>query len=391
MNRLPLASVIINNYNYGRFLPDAIDSALTQTYAATEVIVVDDGSTDNSREVIAKYGDHVISVLKENGGQASAVNAGIEASHGDAILFLDSDDMLLPTAVARAMPFFADSRVSRVHWRLREIDQQGQPTGRVTPKGRLKQGDLKSDTIRMGYSASNPSPGGATGNAFASNFLSKVSPVRSSGDGHGAYGYLYTLAPIYGLLCRIEEPLGLRRVHGTNYSGQRTIKGKLERDLRRHRYLCDVLSAHLNAMGIPVEPAAWEGPNSYYAWMQQVLSLLEQIAELVPQGHKMILVDEGHLGTDCVHGRQIVPFLEHNGQYWGRPVNDRIAVRELTRLRDAGASFVVFTPWTFWWLASYPALDDYLRGTARCVARSDTLVAFDLSSSEGDGNCHATE
>jgi hypothetical protein len=238
----------------------------------------------------------------------------------------------------------------------------------------------------MGYSASNPSPGGATGNAFASRFLSKVFPIRPSGDGHGAYGYLYTLAPIYGLLRRVDEPLGLRRIHATNYSGRRTIKGKIERDLRRHRYLCSVLGEHLNAMDIPVDATAWEGPDSYYAWMNQTLALLERIVELVPQGQKIILVDEGHLGTDCVDGRQLMPFLEHNGHYWGRPQNDSIAVQELTRLRDAGAQFVVFAPWTFWWLDSYPALAANLRGSARCVARSDTLIAFDLSSPEGNSN-----
>src|ERR1700757_584817 len=68
------ATVVINNYNYGQFLGTAIESALGQTYANTEVVVVDDGSTDDSREIIASYGDRVRAVLKSNGGQASAFN-----------------------------------------------------------------------------------------------------------------------------------------------------------------------------------------------------------------------------------------------------------------------------------------------------------------------------
>ena len=95
-----LASIVINNYNYGRFLPEAIESALGHTYPNTEVIVVDDGSTDNSREVISKYGSRVISVLKANGGQGSAFNAGFAASKGDLIFFLDSDDFFYPEKVA---------------------------------------------------------------------------------------------------------------------------------------------------------------------------------------------------------------------------------------------------------------------------------------------------
>jgi len=102
-----LASIIINNYNYGRFLPGAIDSALNQTYHNVEVIVVDDGSTDNSREVIESYGDQLIPVLKKNGGQASAFNAGFAASKGEVVCILDSDDIFLPEKVAEVMNIFA--------------------------------------------------------------------------------------------------------------------------------------------------------------------------------------------------------------------------------------------------------------------------------------------
>ena len=85
MNEPRLASIIIDNYNYGRFLKDAIESALNQTYPNREVIVVDDGSTDNSREVIASYTDRIIPVLKDNGGHASAFNAGVLVSRGEVI------------------------------------------------------------------------------------------------------------------------------------------------------------------------------------------------------------------------------------------------------------------------------------------------------------------
>src|SRR5579862_7959674 len=116
-----LASIIINNYNYGRFLPEAIDSALQQTYPHTEVIVVDDGSTDRSREIIAAYGDRIIPVLKENGGQTSAVNSGFAASHGDVVLFLDADDALEPSAVEQAVRALDDTVTVKAHWPMLEV------------------------------------------------------------------------------------------------------------------------------------------------------------------------------------------------------------------------------------------------------------------------------
>ena len=106
MESKPLVSILINNYNYGRFVGQAIDSALGQTYENVEVIVVDDGSTDNSREIIKGYGNQIISVLKENGGQASAINAGFAASKGDIICLLDADDIFLPDKASEIVNFF---------------------------------------------------------------------------------------------------------------------------------------------------------------------------------------------------------------------------------------------------------------------------------------------
>jgi glycosyltransferase involved in cell wall biosynthesis len=86
-------SVLLNNYNYGRFLGEAIDSVLGQTYTDFELIIVDDGSTDDSRAVIASRSDtRIVPILKENGGQASAFRAGIARASGEYVAFLDADD-----------------------------------------------------------------------------------------------------------------------------------------------------------------------------------------------------------------------------------------------------------------------------------------------------------
>jgi glycosyltransferase involved in cell wall biosynthesis len=103
---LPLVSIIITNYNYEKFLPQAIDSALQQTYPKKEIIVVDDGSTDSSPHIINSYGDQIIPVFKENGGVVSATNAGFFASRGEIIFFLDSDDIFSPHKVETMVNYF---------------------------------------------------------------------------------------------------------------------------------------------------------------------------------------------------------------------------------------------------------------------------------------------
>src|SRR5690349_12902878 len=72
----PLVSVVVTNHNYGRFLGECLESALNQDYSPVEVVVVDDGSTDNSRQVLRGFGPSIETVLQECGGQAAAANAG---------------------------------------------------------------------------------------------------------------------------------------------------------------------------------------------------------------------------------------------------------------------------------------------------------------------------
>src|SRR5215217_2626916 len=122
----PSVSVMIGNYNYARFLRAAIDSALAQTHPAVEVVVVDDGSVDDSREVIAAYGARITPVLKANGGMGSTYNAGLPRSRGDVVIFLDSDDVLLPTAAAEAVNALREPGVVKAHWPLVEVDERGE-------------------------------------------------------------------------------------------------------------------------------------------------------------------------------------------------------------------------------------------------------------------------
>lgn len=89
-------SVIIPTYNYARYLRDAIDSVLAQTVAPLEIIVVDDGSTDDTPQVLTAYGATIRAIHQSNLGVAAARNTGLAAARGEYIAFLDSDDLWLP-------------------------------------------------------------------------------------------------------------------------------------------------------------------------------------------------------------------------------------------------------------------------------------------------------
>jgi Glycosyl transferase family 2 len=96
-------SVIIPTYNRAAFIAAAIDSALDQTCPPDAIIVVDDGSTDETPEILARYGPPVRVIRQENRGRSTARNTGLRAATGDAVFFLDSDDMLLPHCIERCV------------------------------------------------------------------------------------------------------------------------------------------------------------------------------------------------------------------------------------------------------------------------------------------------
>ncbi len=108
-----LVSVVIVNYNYGRYLKECIESVLSQHYQPLEVIVVDDGSTDDSRRIIQSYCGRLSVCFKPNGGVISATNAGFAMSRGPVVIFVDADDYMLPGAVAVHAHALLDREVVR--------------------------------------------------------------------------------------------------------------------------------------------------------------------------------------------------------------------------------------------------------------------------------------
>jgi len=231
---MPSVSIVINNHNYGRFLGEAIDSALAQTSPPTEVVVVDDGSTDDSRAVIARYGERIVPVLKENGGQASAFNAGFAASRGDIMCFLDADDLLLPDRVARIAEIFAAH--PQALWcfhPLQPVDGDLKPLDWQMPTGTSGLWDYRAQMRNSGRLPYIPSA--TSGLAFRRELLETIFPLPEF-EAHGD-NLLKYLALAFGPGYVLYENLSLMRIHGNNrFTGYAGRARKIARRCIRTAY-----------------------------------------------------------------------------------------------------------------------------------------------------------
>ena len=376
MIETPFVSIVVNNYNYAHFLEQAIESALRQTYAHREVIVVDDGSTDTSRDVIANFGEQITPVFKHNEGQASTFNTGFERSRGEIVVYLDADDLLMPQAVERAVELFDSERIVKVHWPLWEMDAAGQNLGTIH-RGSLIEGDFRDEFIRRGPIALPQSP--TSGNAWARWFLEQVMPLPEHEDKHGADGFLKKLCPIYGEIRRVTEPQGYYRIHPSNYGGGRGTMFKVRRGMNRYPTYCRLLGEHLNKMGVSVDPDSWMGPDSQYAWLKNYVTASAEVDSMIPEGESLVLMDNGSLGAEFLPRQCVVPFPQHRGEFGGPPHDEQQAIAELDEQRREGVRWVVLAFTAFWWQDTYPQFFEHLRSQSDCLLENERLRVFALA------------
>jgi glycosyltransferase involved in cell wall biosynthesis len=221
---LPRVSILINNYNYGQFLAAAIESALQQSYPHTEVVVVDDGSTDHSREIIASYGDVIVPVLKANGGQASAFNAGFAASQGDIICFLDADDLYLPEKVAAIVDVLKNYQESAWCFHPLEIVEATSKVPIASENNfsavSVKVCDVRSDIRQGGKGLRQKLPfslPASSGLCFTRSLLQQILPMpEAEGIAIGdSYVQFASVALAQGFA--VPSKLALQRIHSNNF------------------------------------------------------------------------------------------------------------------------------------------------------------------------------
>lgn len=367
-----LASIIISSYNYARYLREAIDSCLDQTYPDVEVIVVDDGSRDESPQIIRSYGDRIKAIFKQNGGHASALNMGFSRSRGQVVIFLDSDDALMPCAAETAVRLMKDPQVSSVRWQMWTMDSSSRVMAKKVPPDKIVGGDLRDDLLREGPHHFPPT----SGNAWARWFLDRVMPIPEEAFRLGGGDlYLATLAALYGRVRATEEPQGLYRIHTDKYTLKEAFSDRLNLFGAMWDYSLDALAIHARGMGLKVNLSALKRR----AWWRKVAWATRDLRRVLPEGATYILVDDDFWGTgEVVPGCFRRHFLERMGTYWGPPADDRRAIEELEKMRKEGASFLVFAWSSLWWLRQFQGFSSYLRSHYRCILSNSRVKVFDL-------------
>src|SRR5712692_4198610 len=148
-----------------------------------------------------------------------------------------------------------------------------------------------------------------------------------------------------------------------------------------HEFLGERRLAHrIESVVGDLEGALFRKGMTTWTWIDRIHRAVQDIAAVIPQDATFILVDENKWSTsELVAGRRRIPFLERDGEYWGKPPDDDTAIRELERLRRAGASFVVLAWPAFWWLSHYVEFHRSLRAQFPCVLENDRVLVFGMS------------
>ena len=272
--------IIINNYNYGRFVEACVDSALGQTYGRVRVIVVDDGSTDDSRQRLCDYANRVDLVFKQNGGQASAINAGFLRSRGDVVIFLDADDVLHSAAAELVAAAFAEhSAAARVQYRQDVIDDEGRPTGVVQPEAHLRMlsGDLRRAELVCPLDLVWLRSGAV---AFRSTALRRVLPIPEREFAACPDWYLVHLTTLVGDVVSLPDVATSYRIHGDNHYAI----GEQRLDLRHVRQSIAYGAATTKALERFSDELGLERPHSEILSVSDVANRLVSL-RLDPGAH----------------------------------------------------------------------------------------------------------
>jgi glycosyltransferase involved in cell wall biosynthesis len=232
----PLVSVLIGNYNYARYIGETLESVLCQTYPHFEVIVCDDGSKDNSCEVIETYvqkDSRIKLIRKQNGGVATAWNTAYRESKGQIICILDADDLWMPNKLQKVVEIFiSEPKSGFVIHNVTQIDGDG---NFIKPKPmfrRLASGWMAPFALQNGGFVGDIPPASAL--SIRHEVASYIFPINEAFVRNSDSLIIY-LSPLITVIGSVPEVLSKFRLHATNTSSQLTLTADfVEREQASH-------------------------------------------------------------------------------------------------------------------------------------------------------------
>jgi len=266
----PIISIVVSSFNYGHYLRECIDSALNQTYPRVQVVVIDDGSTDESPAIIRDYSNYVDPVFQSNGGQGFVWNESVSHIRGSWVIFLDSDDRLAPcaadcvAAVAEEFP-----GIAKIHWPIRLIGSDGCPLGIQIPESPLPSGDRLAELIRFGFDRGPNLP--TSGNAWCTKFVRRALPMPEQEFRIAADTWLLGLAPMFGSVVSIDAVCSEYRSHTTNNGADGSDCERAIDILSRSMLVFKKVAEGLALRGYTVDIGHWTRVNPTFLAYRSVL------------------------------------------------------------------------------------------------------------------------
>ncbi|WP_172188308.1 glycosyltransferase [Microcoleus asticus] len=259
-NSIPQVSVIIPAYNGDRYIAQAVESVLSQTYTNWEIIVVDDGSSDRTHQVLQPYTDRIRYFYQENQGVAAARNRGIQESQGELIAFLDQDDFFLPDKLAAQVALFRSSDslgIVNSGWRL--VNEQGKTISDIKCWEYLPKLDLEAWIVQM--------PVLPSAMMFSRKWLELVGGFNSEFDSVDDADLILRLALLGCEAAWLPQITVCYRQHDKNVSIQKSLKqANLFIKLKQNLFSQPDLPQHIRELENPAfyEALTWMAWHLYY-------------------------------------------------------------------------------------------------------------------------------
>ncbi len=282
LSERPKVSILLSNYNYGEYISQAIDSVLAQTYQNYELIVCDDGSTDNSREIVAEYcrrDPRIRLIAKKNGGQGSGFNAAFAVSTGELICFLDSDDIFHSEKIRCIVE--AHQRESEAGFglhRIQRVNKQRQRRGVWPREDELPQGWYGEKMLQSGGVLANMPP--TSGLSLHRTAAERIFPLPEGYPLTAVADQVITrLAPLLTSVLSSREILAEYRLHGTNSYGRAKITAEsMLREITICRSLWTAQRDFLKALDPEVASQLQSvESNSYLIYLEYVYARLARL------------------------------------------------------------------------------------------------------------------